>query len=89
MTHYLKIQPCYFDAVLSGEKNFEIRFNDDRGFQKGDSVWLQKLDETGSYRTGDEVLVTVTYVTNYAQKEGWVVFGFREVNRRILKENQP
>lgn len=35
--HVLKLENAYFDAVASGEKNFEVR-RDDRGFQKGD--WL-------------------------------------------------
>lgn len=38
MNHELKILPCYFDAVLSGRKTFEIRDNCDRGFQAGDTV---------------------------------------------------
>ena len=37
MKHELKIQQVYLDALLSGEKTFEVRLND-RGYQKGD--WL-------------------------------------------------
>lgn len=33
--HHLKLDSHYFDAVASGDKNFEVR-RDDRGFQKGD-----------------------------------------------------
>lgn len=41
--HKLKTLPAYWDAIASGEKNFEVR-RDDRGFQKGDVLVLQKLD---------------------------------------------
>ena len=38
MTHALKIRPEYFEAVQTGRKPFELRWND-RGFRKdGDSL---------------------------------------------------
>lgn len=40
--HFLKLEYRYWDAVNSGEKNFEVR-RDDRGFQKGDVVTLCKF----------------------------------------------
>ena len=40
MNHELKTLPSYFEAVLSGDKTFEIRDNSDRGFQRGDIVDL-------------------------------------------------
>ena len=42
--HKLKTWPVYFDAVKRGEKTFEGRKND-RGFQKGDIVILQRTYE--------------------------------------------
>ena len=33
--HKLKIEQVYLDALISGEKSFEVRLND-RGYQKGD-----------------------------------------------------
>lgn len=48
MEHTLKIWPQFYQAVLSGEKNFEVRPND-RGFQKGDTVilreWIPEADQ--------------------------------------------
>ncbi len=41
--HKLKCWPVYFDAVASGEKNFEVR-RDDRGFQKDDILDLRRFD---------------------------------------------
>lgn len=73
--HELKIETPFFDAVVSGEKTFEIRFNDDRGFQKGDTVLLKEY-HPALYRNGEQ-LIRITYVTSFKQKEGWVVFGFK------------
>ncbi len=39
--HDLKISPQYYEAVISGEKKFELRKND-RGFKVGDTVNLRE-----------------------------------------------
>lgn len=47
--HKLKTWVRFWDAVASGEKTFEVRKND-RAFQTGDVLVLQKFDpETGGY----------------------------------------
>ncbi len=80
MRHHLKIENCYFEAVLSGDKRFEIRFNDDRGFQKGDTIELNEISKaSGNLYTGRKFGGIITYVTPFMQKEGYVVFGFQEV----------
>ena len=78
--HNLKTLCPYYEAVLSGNKKFEIRLND-RDFQKGDTVTLKEYESgivTGKY-TGREKNFNITYVTAFAQKEGWVVFGIKPV----------
>lgn len=79
MKHELKTIPSYFAAVDRGEKDFEIRDNSDRGFQKGDCVVLKEFEPlkgpVGTF-TGNEIMVEIKYVTNFMQKEGYVVFGF-------------
>ncbi len=45
--HILKTLPEYWDAVERGEKTFEVR-RDDRGFQRGDTVVLVRLDRFAS-----------------------------------------
>lgn len=47
-THNVKIYESYADAVLSGEKTFEIRYND-RGYQKGDRLKFEVRTDGGFY----------------------------------------
>lgn len=78
MKHELKILPAYFEAVLSGEKTFEIRNNSDRGFQKGDIVTLIECTNGSMITaTGRQVTRQISYVTNYGQTDGMVVFGMK------------
>ena len=44
MTHYLRIAPEYFEAVLSGAKTFEVRREDDKTFAVGDMLILREWD---------------------------------------------
>ena len=78
MQHTLKTLPAYYEAVAAGDKNFEIRNNADRGFQKGDTVLLKEYHPDkgprGTY-SDREIEALITYVTNYEQKPGFVVFG--------------
>lgn len=51
MEHYLKIWPEHWRRIFEGTKIFEIR-NNDRFFQRGDTVVLQAFDpDSGSYGT--------------------------------------
>ena len=71
--HTLKIKEEYYKAKMRGDKLFEIRFND-REFQRGDIVSYTDCDAfplEGKFQ--------ITYVTGFSQKEGWVVFGEKEL----------
>lgn len=81
MHHELKIRKAFFESVISGEKTFEIRDNRDRGFQKGDTFTLHEMSEAApsSVKSGRTYDGVITYVLNYEQKDGFVVFAFRPV----------
>ena len=69
MIHELKILPEYFNAVISGEKTFEIRKND-RPFHKCDLLALNEFD--GQYWTGNSCLVYIDYILDnpdYVKKD--------------------
>jgi hypothetical protein len=75
MTHNLKIKMEYFEAVLSGLKAFEIRYND-RNFKVFDYVYLNEVDDKFDF-TGRSIKVKIIYITDFEQKDGYVVFGFK------------
>lgn len=68
MKHDLKILPQYFEAILSGDKTFEVRSIKDRIFNPGDELKLREwhysaeiAGANGGY-SGREITVKVTYV---------------------------
>lgn len=63
-----------FEAVVSGNKRFEIREND-RNYKKGDILRLNEYQD-GQY-TGDVHVAEITYITDYAQQDGYVVLGIK------------
>ena len=79
MLHELKINKQYFKEVSNRKKTFEIRKND-REFKVGDFVKLKEIDENKKY-TGNEELFEITYLTNYAQKENYVVFAISPISK--------
>lgn len=83
MHHELKILPAYFQPVLDGTKPFEIRDNSDRNFQQGDTVTLNEWD--GERYTGRQANREITFVTDYAQQPGFVVFGMKEVQEDVVE----
>ena len=82
MTHVLKILESFTNAILTGDKTFEVREND-RGYQKGDLVWFKPVDKFGNKVFGNDIeekTYEITYVlSGWGIKEGWVVFGIREI----------
>jgi Domain of unknown function (DUF3850) len=72
--HELKLWPQYFSAVMNREKTFEIRKND-RNFKIGDVLLLKEYNSSAKRYTGRKVLRTITYITDYAQQDEYVVMG--------------
>lgn len=87
--HELKILPEYFEAVTSERKRFEIRKND-RDYKVGDQLILREckvylkqelsgLTNPAFSYTGDSYKAEITYITDYMQKNGYVVLGIKGV----------
>jgi hypothetical protein len=70
MYHELKTLPQFYDEIITEMKRFEIRQND-RNFQKGDTLLLREWD--GENYTGHAQYARVTYITDFEQKPGFVV----------------
>lgn len=85
-THHLKLRVEFCDAVVSGEKSFEIRKND-RGFQRGDRIVFQAVEREGLnvYECPHEInelVFEITYLLNgYGLENGYVVLAIKEVGR--------
>ncbi|WP_354472767.1 DUF3850 domain-containing protein [Lysinibacillus parviboronicapiens] len=64
--------PEYLESVVNGSKTFEIRKND-RNFSVGDTIFLNEFDAVKM--TGRWTERVITYITDYEQKEGYIVMG--------------
>ena len=86
MLHHLKIKEEFADAIVRGEKTFEIRIND-RGFQKGDLIEFVTVQEDLPFPDCHPIhnrTYEITYVMNgWGLKNGYVVFGIREEDTSI------
>lgn len=78
MIHNLKINKEFYTPVLKQVKTFEIRKND-RNFNVGDKVILNEWDEKQMQYTGRKTNIEITYITDYGQKENYVVFSFKVI----------
>ena len=82
MTHEIKIQKEYAQAVYLGEKTFEVRIND-RGYQKGDLVVFEVMK--GQYRDLthplNDMIFEITYVLGsfVGLAPNYVAFAIRDV----------
>ena len=62
---------------LKGDKMFEIRKND-RNYEVGDIVLYNVIDDAELNRQFVAKFYKITYITNYAQQDCYVVFGETE-----------
>lgn len=79
--HSIKINIEFCNAVVNGEKSFEVRKND-RGYQKGDTVTFKAVDKVGVIEFHDinYKKYEITYVlSGWGIREGFVVFGIKEI----------
>lgn len=60
-THVLKVQAEYFEAIVAGRKPWEVRFND-RGYQVGDTLYLQEINGALDSYTGRSIRGKVSYI---------------------------
>lgn len=75
--HNLKIRAEYALTKLNGDKMFEIRKND-RNYEVGDIILYNVINDVELNRQFVSKFYKITYITNYAQQDGYVVFGEKE-----------
>lgn len=70
-THELKIWPEYYNELIQGNKNFEIRKHD-RDFQVDDILRLREWEESSKSYTGRESTAVITYILTNKEFKGLV-----------------
>lgn len=88
MIHNIKILRSFADAVISGDKNFEVREND-RGYQKGDTVNFTVIDKgicMNSHKLNTEFFEITYVLSGWGIKDGYVVFGIKRIEEEGEKE---
>ena len=76
--HNLKIKAEFATAKLRGNKPFEIRKND-RNFKVNDLIKYTCIDSPIVNDDIEKKLYYIAYITDYEQKDGYVVFCDKEV----------
>ena len=79
--HEIKLREEFCDAVLFGDKTFEIREND-RGYQKEDLIRFKCVNKSGLYVNHeiDKRMYMITYVlSGWGLRENYVAFSILEV----------
>lgn len=88
--HKIKLLEDYCDAVLSGEKTFEIRKND-RGYQKGDHISFIPVNRhyIQYYHRVSEKEYAITYVhSGLGLKNGYVVLGIKDISSATIDDRK-
>lgn len=79
--HEIKIQYEYALEIFFQRKSFEIRLND-RKYQVGDVIRFTIVDKQDDGILNNHFFLNtyeITYLTDFAQKEGYVVFSIRMI----------
>ena len=86
MIHKLKTHSPFFEDLLKGVKNFELR-KDDRDFQIEDILLLEEWDPVFKVETGRRVRREVQYVLRgndispkWGLQSGFCILGLRKVS---------
>ena len=80
--HRIKINWHYADAVMTGEKPFEVRYND-RSYQKGDLVHFEVVDDVKlriPHALNDRTFRITYLIHGYGLEQDWCVFGIKPVS---------
>lgn len=86
--HFIKINSRYVESISSGEKNFEVRYND-RDYQVDDVLVMYEVDDEDKIK--DNLLLRrVTYLLKDSDieglKPGWCVLGTAPVLKNSTEE---
>jgi len=89
LTHILKCQQPYFNAVWDGHKPFEVRIND-RDYKSGDSVILKDYNASDDTYGDRQIRADIGFLLSGLKypflKKNYVVFTLLNIKRYKLQE---
>lgn len=71
----IKIDPMYYEFVISGAKQFEVR-KEDRDYRVGDYVLMREYDWLCNEYTGRYARVIIKYIQRSYLQKGYCSWGF-------------
>ena len=77
-----KVWPIYFQAILDGNKKYELRIND-FAISVGDELFLREWDPKSQSYTGRELTRKVTYVGKFRLDE--LFWSKEDINKHGLQ----
>lgn len=84
--HYLKILEKFADAVLNGDKTFELRYND-RNYKTGDLIIFQVINDNGQNVPNHKlngIRFQITYMlADWGLQHGYVALGIKRIEEEI------
>lgn len=83
-TVHKKIWPEYFEKIVSGAKNWDLRLADFR-IQEGDTIIIQEWDPEKLEYTGREVVKAVGYVGKWKAEDLDTIWPRKEVESHGLQ----
>jgi len=88
--HELKTWPDPFQAVIDGDKTYEIRVND-RLFAVGDELVLREWSPVTRSYTGRSATAIVSHMTDgdWGLPEGLCVMALAEIRMGLLHKGDP
>ena len=93
VTHELKIKKEYADAVVKGEKTFELRLND-RHYTEGDKVHFYKVLDDGVAPVEHPItqkMYEITYILHGGAftclDYDWCIFSIKEIKNEDFGNN--
>jgi hypothetical protein len=87
--HRLKIDPEYYEAIFSGEKTFEVRYND-RNYIQGDFIIFDETEHNNREKyTGRILYARIGYVLDdfHGLTNGFCAFSLKDVGDAMVIEN--
>ena len=77
--HELKTWPGYFNDLIRGDKDFEVR-NNDRNFKVGDIIILKEYDWTQKKYSGRQTKRKIKYIFDeLGLQKGFVILGLENL----------